>query len=102
MVKKSILYDLYSPLLNEKQKRCYEYHVLMDLSFTEIGEEMNMSRQAAYDLFKNADNKLTRFDKILKLSDRLSKIENLAAKLKKDKKDIDKVLDKIIELTNQT
>ena len=100
LAKKAILYDLYSPLLNDKQKKCYEYHIIMDLSFTEIGEEMNMSRQAAYDLYKNADKKLAKFDKMLKLSERFEKIENLAAKLKKDKKNIDKILEEIIELTN--
>ena len=100
LAKKAILYDLYSPLLNDKQRKCYEYHIIMDLSFTEIGEEMNMSRQAAYDLFKNADKKLAKFDKMLKLSERFEKIENLAVKLKKDKKNIDKILDEIIELTN--
>lgn len=100
LAKKAILYDLYSPLLNDKQKKCYEYHIIMDLSFTEIGEEMNMSRQAAYDLYKNADKKLAKFDKMLKLSERFEKIEKLAVKLKKDKKNVDKILDEIIELTN--
>ena len=39
--KKSILYDLYGGLLSENQKTVYGYHVIDDLSFAEIGEELN-------------------------------------------------------------
>lgn len=80
---KSILYDLYGGLLSKNQQIVYEYHVNDDLSFTEIGEELNMSRQAAYDLFKNADKKLKDIDKKLELSVRFKDIEKLANEIKK-------------------
>ena len=75
---KSILYDLYGGVLSKNQQIVYEYHVNDDLSFSEIGEELNISRQAAYDLFKNADKKLKEMDKKLKLSIRFKDIEKLA------------------------
>ncbi|MBP3200636.1 MAG: hypothetical protein J6M39_03215 [Lachnospiraceae bacterium] len=75
---KSILYDLYGGLLSKNQQLVYEYHVNDDLSFTEIGEELNMTRQAAYDLFKNADKKLKDIDKKLSLSSRFKDIEIIA------------------------
>lgn len=78
---KSILYDLYGGLLSKKQKVVYEYHVNDDLSFAEIGEELNMSRQAAYDLYKTADKKLQDIDKKLNLSMRFRDIEELAKEI---------------------
>jgi predicted DNA-binding protein YlxM (UPF0122 family) len=36
------LYELYGGLLNENQRKVYEYHIIDDMSFTEIGEEMDM------------------------------------------------------------
>lgn len=79
---KSILYDLYGGILSKNQQIVYEYHVIDDLSFTEIGEELNMSRQAAYDLFKNADKKLKEIDSKLELSMRFKDIEKLANEIK--------------------
>lgn len=80
---KSILYDLYGGLLSSNQQLVYEYHVNDDLSFTEIGEELNMTRQAAYDLYKNADKKLKEIDKKLALSSRFKDIEVIADEIKK-------------------
>ena len=41
------LFELYGGLLNENQRKVYEYHVMDDMSFTEIGEELGVTRQAA-------------------------------------------------------
>ena len=32
------LYDIYGPLLTDKQQRCLEMHLLEDFSMSEIGE----------------------------------------------------------------
>ena len=41
----TLLYDFYGELLTEKQKQVYELHYQNDLSLTEIGEELSISRQ---------------------------------------------------------
>ena len=100
--KKSILFDLYGGILGENQQRVYEYHVIDDLSFTEIGEELNISRQAAYELFKTADRKLKDMDKKLELSNRFREIEKLAKdiiKLSNDNAKIINLSNKIIKKT---
>lgn len=89
---KSILYDLYGGLLNKNQQLVYEYHVIDDLSFTEIGEELSISRQAAYELFKTADKKLKDIDKKLELSKRFNDIEKLASEIIKLSKDNAKII----------
>ena len=94
--KKSILYDLYGGLLTENQKNVYEYHILDDLSFAEIGEELNITRQAAYDLYKLADKKLKDIDSKLKLSVKFNEIEKIVSEIKKSTKD-----KKIINLSNK-
>ena len=54
VVRKGRLLDLYGPLLTEKQRRCMEMYFDMDLSLSEIGEELHISRQGAYDMLKRA------------------------------------------------
>ena len=99
---KSILYDLYGGLLSKNQQIVYEYHVNDDLSFTEIGEELDISRQAAYDLYKNADKKLKEIDKKLELSIRFKDIEKIANDIKEiaaGNKQIVNLSNKIIKKT---
>ena len=59
----TLLYDFYGELLTEKQKQVYELHYQNDLSLTEIGEELSISRQAVRDQLK-------RTEKILQLVSR--------------------------------
>ena len=82
--------------MSDNQKTVYEYHVLDDLSFSEIGDELSISRQAAYDLFKTADKKLKAVDKKLELSSRFKEIEKNATEIKKNTTD-----KKIINLSNK-
>lgn len=101
---KSILYDLYGGILSKNQQLVYEYHVNDDLSFTEIGEELGITRQAAYDLYKNADKKLKDMDKKLELSVRFKYIEKVAKeinKIAKDNKQIINLSNKIISSINK-
>ena len=38
------LFDMYGGLLTEKQQQCLKYYFYDDLSLTEIGEELGVSR----------------------------------------------------------
>lgn len=99
--KKSILFDIYGNLLSKNQKLVYEFHILDDLSFNEIGEELKITRQAAYDLFKTADKKLIEYENELKLYKKFNDIEKIAKKIKNisfDKKVIN-LLEEIINIT---
>ena len=44
-----LLYDYYGDLLTERQKECFELRYNQDLSLGEIGQELGISRQAAFD-----------------------------------------------------
>ncbi len=67
VVRKGRLLDLYGPLLTEKQRHCMEMYFDMDLSLSEIGEELQISRQGAYDMLKRASQSLESYEQRLQL-----------------------------------
>ena len=93
------LYELYGGLLNENQRKVYEYHVIDDMSFTEIGEEMGTSSQAAQELFRRADKKLKDTEETLGLQSKLINIRERAVKILEHTEDnvIQKLAGEIID-----
>lgn len=84
VVRKGRLLDLYGPLLTEKQRRCMEMYFDMDLSLSEIGEELHISRQGAYDMLKRASHSLENYEQRLHLlarydavRDKIDEVEEL-------------------------
>ncbi len=65
--RQSLLYDFYGELLNEHQKEVYSAAVFDDMSYTELAEEFNVSRQAAFDLVKRIQKKLEGYESRLGL-----------------------------------
>ena len=63
----TLLYDFYGELLTEKQKQVYELHYQNDLSLTEIGEELSISRQ---DQLKRTEKILLDYEEKLQLVSR--------------------------------
>ena len=49
IVRRALLFDFYGELLTEHQKNIYSDYVLNDLSYTEIGANEGISRQAVMD-----------------------------------------------------
>ena len=98
-VERGNLYELYGGLLNENQRKVYEYHVIDDMSFTEIGEEMGTSRQAAQELFRRADKKLKDTEETLGLQSKLINIRERAVKILEHTEDnvIQKLAGEIID-----
>jgi predicted DNA-binding protein YlxM (UPF0122 family) len=50
----SLLFDFYGPLLTERQQDVFQMYFHDDLSLGEIAEELDVSRQAVYDLLRRA------------------------------------------------
>lgn len=80
------LFDFYGKLLSSRQYYIIESFYLHDLSLTEIGEELNISRQGVFDTLKRAESNLFKYEEKL----------GLVSKFKKNNSNIDK----IIELSN--
>lgn len=59
------LYDLYGPLLTEKQRNAWELHEFSDLSLAETAEKLGASRQAVHDLVSRSRERLESLEESL-------------------------------------
>jgi predicted DNA-binding protein YlxM (UPF0122 family) len=66
----STLFDLYGPLLTEKQQECLRLHLFEDFSLAEIGESLGISRQAVYDNIHRAQKAMEGYEEKLELARR--------------------------------
>ena len=102
----SLLMDIYSPLLTEKQKNIMELYYNDDLSLAEIAELNNTSRQAIHDLIKRCYKQILSYeDKLNLLKKSLEKesvIEALLNYMKKkysiEEKDLEEYKDILFNL----
>lgn len=84
----SVLCDIYSALLPEKQKLALEYYYDDDLSLSEIAELVGISRQGVRDQIKHAESELLSLENSLHLYEKSRKT--------------DEILDKISEIAAET
>lgn len=68
------LYDIYGKLLTEKQREYFEDYYFNNLSFSELAENYNVSRNAVFKQLKITKEKLLEFDNALKLYEKKKKI----------------------------
>ena len=71
------LFEFYAALLTDKQMNYIELYYADDYSLAEIAEEFGVSRQAVYDNIKRTEIQLFEYESKLRLSDKLSKTEEL-------------------------
>jgi len=107
LVEIGILFDFYGKLLSKKQYSVVELYYIHDLSLSEIGEELNISRQGVYDTLKRAEQKLYKFEKDLGLikkfnsgHDSLRKIISISQDIMNlaNKQGLDEILEKSMEI----
>lgn len=63
----SMLFDLYSGLLTEKQRSALDMYINLDYSLSEIAENIGATRQAAMDAVKRGEQRLTELEDCLGL-----------------------------------
>ena len=68
------LYDYYCDLFTEKQKEYFEEYYFNNLSYGEISEKYNISRNACFKQLKIIEDKLFDYEKKLKLYYKKEKI----------------------------
>lgn len=71
------LYDLYNGLLTDKQREYYEDYYFNDLSFSEMAENYDVSRNAIFKQIHIVTDKLKEYESILGLLEKRKKIENI-------------------------
>lgn len=68
------LYDYYSDLLTDKQKRNFEDYYFNNLTLAEISENENVSRNAIHKQIKEVEKNLIYYEEKLKLYEKGNKI----------------------------
>lgn len=71
----STLLDFYADLLTENQKKVLGWYYNEDLSLSEIGENLGITRQGVRDTIKKAEAQLFELEEKLHLALKFSKIE---------------------------
>ena len=82
ILKLTLLYDFYGELLTKKQKQVYEMHYQNDLSLSEIGEELSITRQAVRDQLKRTEKILVDYEEKLQLVERFGQQQKTVSKIK--------------------
>ena len=75
------LYDLYGSLLTDKQQQYFEEYYFNNLSFGEISEKYQISRNAAFKQLKIIEEKLLDYEEKLKLYYKKEKINGIIKKI---------------------
>ncbi len=77
-----ILYDFYSELLTDNQKKYFEDYYFNNLSLGEISENTGISRNAIHKNIKNVTEKLYFYEDKLKLYEKKCQLEEITKKIK--------------------
>ena len=85
----SVLCDIYSALLPEKQRLALEYYYDDDLSLSEIAENVGISRQGVRDQIKHAEEKLYELEGALHLHEKSIKTQKVLSELSEIVKETD-------------
>lgn len=84
-----MLLDCYGELLTDKQRNVMELYYCEDLSLSEIGNPIGITRQAVMDLIKRTENILLNYEKKLGFADRLGKMRDCFDKINSAAQSID-------------
>ena len=89
-----ILYDYYSELFSDKQRKYFEEYYFDNLSLSEISENENKSRNAIHKSVKNVVNKLYEYEDRLGLYQKEKRLKKIIDKI--DDKEIKKELEELL------
>ena len=88
------LYDLYGNLLTDKQKKYFEDYYFNNLSFSEMAEDYDVSRNATFKQVHIVCEKLDEYEDKLKLYEKRNELLKIASKI--DDEDIKEKIENLI------
>lgn len=87
------LYDIYGGLLTDKQKKYFEDYFFQNLSYSEMSEAYNISRNAAFKQIHIVMDRLQEYENTLGLKKKREQIMDLVSNTDEDfKKKIEDIL----------
>lgn len=90
LVEIGILFDFYGKILSKRQYTTIELYYIYDFSLSEIGEELNISRQSVYDTLQRAEQNLYDYEDVLGLVDKFDYTMKEITKIAKIIEEIEK------------
>ena len=84
----NLLYDFYSPLLTERQRKVYETLCFSDLTPSEAADILGISRQAVYILARNVMEKLECIERELCFVMNTKRLEDRIRELERENEDL--------------
>lgn len=81
-VNMSLLIDIYSELLTEKQKLSMELFYNEDYSLAEIAEHLGVSRQGVHENIRQGTEKIRKFENVLNVKTKSEKLKELILMLR--------------------
>ena len=81
-LKISRLFDEYSAVLSENQKRVMTEYYFEDKTLSEIAQNLSISRQAVLDTIKKSEDKLLEFEDKFKLVEKVECLQEIINKFK--------------------
>lgn len=109
LVEIGILFDFYGKLLSDRQYQAIEYYYIDDLSLSEIGEELHITRQGVFDTLRRAEQKLYHYEEILGLvkkfnnnQDKIREIREISKEIRNlsNEEGLNKISEKAEEIQN--
>ena len=76
------LYDLYGDLSTDKQKQYFQDYYFDNLSYSEMAEKYEVSRNAVFKQLHNVIDKLEEYESKLEIYEKKKKVRNLLDKIK--------------------
>ena len=77
----ALLFDFYGPLLTRRQQDVFDMYFHEDLSLGEVGEELEVSRQAVHDILKRTGTILEELESKLGLVEKHTRRQELYQEL---------------------
>ena len=71
------LYDLYGGLLTDKQREYFEDYYFNNMSFSEMADDYDVSRNAVFKQVHIVTDKLTEYESILHLKEKRDKLDEI-------------------------
>ena len=84
----NLLYDFYSPLLTERQRKVYETLCFSDLTLSEAADVLGISRQGVYILVRHVMQKLESIENELNFAASTQKLESRIKELEEENKSL--------------
>ncbi|HAP33218.1 MAG TPA: DNA-binding protein [Lachnospiraceae bacterium] len=67
IVRLSMLYDFYGPLLTDRNRQIFEDYIVNDMSLSEIADDIGITRQGVRDSIKRSEKALSHYEDKLQL-----------------------------------